>query len=269
MMQRPMMQRLHLDGLADDVLMLIARNLARQVLSYPSALKSLAQTNRALSNIVADSWPVAAAALGINQAGPPQDMKQPVLAVCQADAVFSANALGPSRALLPNVRIAVGIAARKGGGWIGQLFDILSPHGLVVAELESSLQSAPFVVVPCDPAPERAQTRGDLESSCRSIITWPCAAPRCLDPATPGCKHCGKHGGRGAKRVVRQWIDQVSADPPESSRWILFAAQSEATAHAYRRAIAEASAAYSPRAVSDDAGSRKHAMRKRLAPGCD
>ena len=49
--------------------------------------------------------------------------------------------------------------------------------------------------------------------------TYPCAEARCMDPAAIGCIHCGKHGSKGAKRVVER-VSQIALqrsdanDPP-------------------------------------------------------
>ena len=57
----------------------------------------------------------------------------------------------------------------------------------------------PFVLVMCDAASSTFRPCGTSQ-----LRTYPCVEARCMDPAAFGCMHCGKHGGREAKRCVEK-----------------------------------------------------------------
>jgi len=42
------------------------------------------------------------------------------------------------------------------------------------------------------------------------LTTWPCTSPRCMDPASPGCLHCSKHGACAARRSIVSAAAQLS-----------------------------------------------------------
>lgn len=129
----------------------------------------------------------------------------------------------------------------RGGGWVDGLFHALEHLQLARTVTSDEAKHAPlprvpFVLVCCD----ADRSRPIIDPLTESILTYPCANQSCMLPAAFGCRHCQKHGGRGARRLVESiaqcLVDESRAGRREPRR-ILFAAPREDVRDAYRRAL--------------------------------
>ena len=240
----------------DDLLVYIIELLAEDTADAPdvvvAAFDSLAATCVASGALLSAArvWEVAAAKMGLAGHHHFSAHETLVRMTAYAELTIRTNAGGS----LGNVGGMHSFVAPRGGGWLGNLIGALEPLGLAVSTRTASLlevddgddsdednmdfllpAGVPFVVVQCDAADPAMRPCGTTQ-----VRTYPCAEARCMDPAAIGCIHCGKHGGKAAKRCVERVAQQLSHRPvDERPRRILFAAPSGSLAvkEAYRKAI--------------------------------
>ena len=187
----------------------------------------------------ADAWSSAAAALRLSSHHHFSAHEMLVRATAAAEAALNGHSLASASSSLHAVQTP------RNGGWLARTIAQLEPLGLVcsMSTLESEEEAedlpcnVPFLIVQCDAAD--SATRPSV-ASCGNLLTYPCADPRCMEPAAAGCRHCGKHGGRGARQCVER-LSKHLALSSTSTRKVIFASQSPAVKEVYRKAIIQQS----------------------------
>jgi hypothetical protein len=204
-----------------------------------SALVSIAATNQLFTSALKQGgiWEMACLALGLDDDRRHHDCKRLVHAIVRADAAFRDRAAAPSASMC--VLTTHAAKAHGGGGlpgWMDPLLEELLPLGLVrvvagVEDEKARTLAAPYTVIKCDAAdPDRPVARGALLAP----ITYPCADRSCLQPAAPACAHCGKHGGKSARRIVQRYHESLSTG---CGRRVIFVPLSASVRDAYCRAV--------------------------------
>ena len=132
-----------------------------------------------------------------------------VRAICRADRMLRERA--QCRVPVGSTHLLHVCLAPRGNGWLQSLMALLGPLGLATAVTDQHCNPAPFAFVWCDarpppPLPQEAPDASLLAAPSRPFATHPCAWHRCLQPATSGCLHCAKHGGREAAAIIGRYV---------------------------------------------------------------
>lgn len=228
------MRSVNLAGLPDDVLHCILAQLSQDDFADATTIDSLARACRALRIVVSTSsaWDLLIAKLGLMQV----DVCGPSRAICLAAARACACVRATSIASLePGVGSTAIHLVMADGHRHAAFFDELQQLGLACSVSSEDalcwIPPFPFVAVHLDVA--RAD-RPLTDPMTGHLRTYPCAHVGCMDPAAYGCRHCRKHAGRGANRLVEQCVQEEHVRTP---RLILLVAPTPAVRDAYRRAL--------------------------------
>lgn len=221
-----------LTTLPEDILCLIAHMLARQ--GGIRALFALELTASGLRDVVSSAWNLAASTLAIDHIV--HSSRALMHAVEWADSMIDQHAIESctmftSTGLPRSMHLA--LLPRGDGGWVQRFLTLLGPLGLACEVVDDSPlpPDIPFVLVRCDRA---------LRSECPAgghVTTWSCGHPRCMDPASRDCFHCGKHGAARAHLLTASCARQLGATALSATRRVLFVAPSPAVRDGYRRAL--------------------------------
>jgi hypothetical protein len=216
--------------LPDDALQRVAELLAREVNSSTmAALNGLHAVSKTWLRVLHAARPFQLAAHTLRL---PPHGEQHARMLCHIAAIvrdMDAEAgIGDSMYVVHQRRAATGIRS---------ILSRLEPLGLAcVWSGDGALPTTPFVVVWCDAA-SRPATRSGI-SNTSTMVTWPCAAKRCMNPAAVACMHCSKHGGRFASSLIQCCVEQRAARHGVGQ--VIFAAPSTDVMQSYKRALAHA-----------------------------
>lgn len=246
-MPQPVQHVVHppLLSLPDDVLSRIVELLALQANDSPAAAVdaltalSICSNGCALLLEQTNVWTSAASALQFDHLHHFSAHEMLVRATAAAEVAIDRHSIASVSSSLHALQTP------RTGGWLARTVGQLEPLGLVysMSTLESEEATedlpcnVPFLIVQCDAAD--SETRPSVAVS-GNLLTYPCADPRCMEPAAGGCRHCGKHGGRGARQCVERLARHLAL-PSTSTRHVIFSAQSPAVKEAYRKAILQQS----------------------------